>query len=111
MWPSWSAWTAPKLLSACSRASTRSGCVVVTVVGRGAAGAAPLHWQFLEVELVDVLDRERVRRSENDLRTAVGPLDDRVLAELARLELLADGAGDRALGERRDRVAREVPEI
>src|SRR5207302_9749158 len=73
--------------------------------GRGAPITA------LEVELVDVLDREGERRPENHLRPAVWALDDRVLAELAGGERLADLARDAAVGQRGDRVAREVPEI
>ena len=46
-----------------------------------------------------------------DLRLSVRALDDLVRAELAGLERLADLAGDLAVGERGDRVAREVAEV
>src|SRR6266545_3041707 len=113
MSPSSRAWTAPKLFWACSRESSGSGCVVVkTVAVRGAfATRRPPRLLVLELELVDVLDGERKRRSENNLRSLVRAVDDLVLAELAGRERLADLAGDLAVGERRNRVAREIPEV
>src|SRR5437763_1464514 len=113
MSPSSSACAAPKLFWACSRKSTGSGCVVVIVVvqrGRRVA-RRPLVPLLLEVELVDVLDREGERRPEDHLRPSVRALDDLVRAELAGLERLADLARDRPFGERGDRVAREVAEV
>src|SRR5881397_1259465 len=125
MWPSSSACTAPKLFCACSTTSTGSGFaaelkVLLTVEsarasetppgGREPPGAAP-HHPGLELELVDVRDVEDEGRSEDHLRASVRALDDGVRPELARLELLADLAGDVARGDRGDRVAREVPEI
>src|SRR5262249_60005301 len=65
----------------------------------------------LELELVDVLDRERERRSEHDLRLAVRPPDDDVVPELAGLERLADLARDLPVRHRGNRVAREVSEV
>src|SRR5664279_2655224 len=113
MSPSSRACTAPKLFWACSRKSTGAGCVCVTIVASG--GGAPRCDTpppvCLEVELVDVLDGERVRRPEDHLRPPVRALEDLVGAELAGLERLADLALDGAVGERGDRVAREVPEI
>src|SRR5580765_3576326 len=91
------AWTAPKLLYACSRASTRSGCVSGTIVhvkGRRERGAPSTD---LELEPVDVLNGEGVRRSQDHLRPLVRAVDDRVLAELASLELLSHLARDRAV--------------
>src|SRR5712691_11628071 len=112
MSPSSSACTAPKLFSACSSESTGSECVVVTMVLEEAPRcAAPPRLRALEVELVDVLDREGERRPEDHLRLPVRAFDDLVLAELAGRERLADLARDRALGECGDRVARQVPEI
>src|SRR5213595_1174930 len=102
MSPSANARTAPKLFSACSSDSSGSDDAVSTVFQSNGAppqGGAPLH---LEVELVDVLDRERERRAEDDLRAAVRALDDVVRADLA---------GDRALRERGDCAARQVPEV
>src|SRR5437763_4277526 len=113
MSPSSRACTAPKLFSACSRTSTGSGSVVVTWswYGDAAEAAPPSSRSLLEVELVHVLDRERERRPEDHLRLPVRAIDDRVRAELAGLERLADLARDGALGKRGDRVAREVPEV
>src|SRR4249919_3467708 len=116
MSPSSSAWTAPKLFWACSRASMGSGCEVVTIVGwnirkRSPAGAELLFRWSLELELVDVLDRERVGRSEDHLRPLVGAEHDLVRPELAGLERLADLARDLAVREGGDRVAREVSQI
>src|SRR6266508_3970671 len=115
MSPSSSACTAPKLFSACSRASTGSGCVVVKAIacsmGAPRDAAPPSSRWLLEVELVDVLDVEDERRSEDHLRTLVRAVDDLVGAELAGLERLADLARDGAFGERRNRVAGEVPEV
>src|SRR5882724_7520270 len=113
MSPSSRAWTAPKLFWACSRESSGSGCVVVKAVAvRGAfATRRPPRLLVLELELVDVLDRERKRRSENNLWPLVRAVDDLVLAELAGRERLADLAGDLAVRERHNRVAREIPEV
>src|SRR4029453_4751214 len=113
MTPSSSAWTAPKLFWACSRESTGSGCVVVTARTEGAPQpcGAPSSCSFLELELVDVLDREREGRAENPLRPPVRAPDDLVPAELAGRVLLADLARDLAVREGRDRVAGGVPEI
>src|SRR5262245_33821787 len=111
MSPSRRAWTAPKLFCACSRARTGSGCVSVTIVhmkGRRERGAPSTN---LELELVDVLNGERVRRSQDHLRPLVRAVDDRVLAELAGLELLSHLARDRAVREGRDCVACQVPEV
>src|SRR6267378_5940025 len=65
----------------------------------------------LELELVDVRLVEDERRSEDHLGLPVRALDDLVAAELAGLERLADLARDVTGRDRRDRVAREVPEI
>src|SRR5262245_28587463 len=111
MSPSSSARTAPKLFWACSRESTGSGCVVVNCSHRGGAARRPLGSLVLELELVDVLDRERERRAENHLRPPVRSSDDLVLAELAGRVRLADLARDLAVRERRDRVAGEIPEV
>src|SRR3954470_23017671 len=73
--------------------------------------ATPPSPVVLELELVDVLEREGIRRAENHLRLLIRTVDDRVAAELAGLERLAGLARDRAVGERGDCVAREVPEI
>src|SRR5438067_6775464 len=110
MSPSSSAWTAPKLFRACSSASSGCGCGVDVMEAGSAARGAP-GILVLELELVDVLDRERVRRPEDHLRPLVGAVDDLVLPELACREGLTNLAGDLPLGERGDRVAREIPEI
>src|SRR5207248_2277216 len=109
MSPSTSARTAPKLFSACSRARIGFSLATFVEAERGAAKRRPLF--ALEVELVDVLDREGERRPENHLRPAVRAIDDLVVAELAGRERLADLARDLALGQRDDRVAREVTEV
>src|SRR5204863_5228443 len=93
------------------RESTGSGCVVVNARSEEAPREAAPPLPVLEVELVDVFDRERERRPENHLRSFVRASDDVVLAELAGREGLADLAGDLAVGECRDRIARQIPEI
>src|SRR4051812_18244127 len=65
----------------------------------------------LEVELRHVRLVEDERRPEDHLRPLVRPEDDLVGAELARLERLADLAGDLLVGDRRDGVAGQVPEV
>src|SRR3954452_18008249 len=84
---------------------------VVTTEGEEGRRAVRRPSEFLELELVDVLDRERVRRSKDDLRLPIRALDDHVVAELAGLERLTDLARDLAAGERGDSVAGEVPEV
>src|SRR5262249_24532866 len=111
MSPSSSARTAPKLFWACSRARSGAESVDVIVVSEGRRCRRPSRRGRLELELVDVRNRERVRRPEDYLRALVGAVDDRVLAELAGRERLADLPGDLALRERRNGVASEVPEI
>src|SRR5215510_10880152 len=112
MWPSASAWTAPKLFSACSREMTGAGSVVVTIAGwrrgRRESRRPPVG---LELELVDVLDGEHVRRTQDHLRPLVWAEDDLVRPELACLERLADLARDLAVRERRDRVSGEIAEV
>src|SRR5919204_1995220 len=99
MTPSSSAWTAPKLFWACSRESTGSGWLVVNarIEGTPHRRGAPSSRSFLELELVDVLDREREGRAENHLRPPVRTLDDLVLAELAGLVRLPHLARDLAV--------------
>src|SRR4249919_34262 len=110
--PSSSARTAPKLFWACSRESTGAGGVVGTsVANEGAPRSAAPPLPVLELELVDVLDVEDERRPEDRLGLPVRAFDDRVRAELAGFELLADLARDRALGERGDGVPRQVAEV
>src|SRR5436309_1225048 len=113
MSPSSSACTAPKLFFACSGVSSGSeGVVVKVVMLKGAPRDTALPSPTaLEVELVDVLDVEDERRPEDDLRLPVRAVDDVVRAELAGFERLADLARNGAVGERGDRVAREVPEV
>src|SRR5581483_8840853 len=107
-----SARTAPKLLSACSRRRTGSAADTDTRFfkwsGRRVA-AAPR--TSSEVELGHVRLVEGERRAEDHLRPPVRPLHDRVAAELAGLELLADLARDLLRGDRRHRVPGEVAEI
>src|SRR5215218_5430222 len=62
---------------------------------------------FLEIELVDVVLGECRQRPQHDL--AVGA--DRVVAETARLELLALLAGDAAGDERRGGLAGEIADV
>src|SRR3954453_10604842 len=88
----------------------RCNATSLAVEARGAAIAAP-RGPWLELQIVDVLDFEGVRRAEDDLRLPVRALHDLVLAELAGGERLADLSGDLAFGERGDRVAAEVAEI
>src|SRR5262245_44230323 len=96
MSPSSSACTAPKLFCACS--SERIGAPPVRSAP-SCAGLTCASVNPLEVELVDVLDRERVRRPQDHLRPLVRSQRDLVRAELAGLERLADLARDRALGQ------------
>src|SRR4029077_14639712 len=85
--------------------------IVTTKRGEGRRAKSGAPRRVLELELVDVLDVERVRRSEDDLRLAVRAPDDHVVAEFPGLEGMTDLAGDRAVGKRGDRVAGEVPEV
>src|SRR3954451_5313967 len=62
---------------------------------------------ILEVVVVDVVGVERRRWAEDHLAV----LAYRAIAELARLELLALGAGDLARRERRRRVRRQVAQL
>src|ERR671935_190425 len=107
--PSASACTAPKLFCACS--SERIGVFVVTILrARGRRVATPRALvSYLEVELVDVLDREGERRPEDHLRPLVRTVDDLVLAELAGGEGLADPAGDLAVVACRDCAGLSLP--
>jgi len=79
------AWTAPKLFCVLRERGSGSGCVVVkTVAGEGAlAIARPPRLLVLELELVDVLDRERKRRPRITCGRLSGPLMILLLAELA----------------------------
>src|SRR3954451_8876715 len=96
MSPSSSAWTAPKLFCACSRERTGAAVGCVTRKNGGSVASDAPSGGSLELELVHVLDRERVRGSQNDLRPLVRSRDDHVVPQLAGLERLADLAGDRA---------------
>src|SRR5438045_5759338 len=111
MSPSSRARTAPKLFCACSSESMGPEGDVVTIVAEAGAARSGAPPPVLEVEVVDVLDGERERRSENHLRPLVRAPDDVVLAELSGRERLADLARDLAVGKRRDRVPREVAEV
>lgn len=69
---------------------------------------SPSEHSELQVCAASCSDRGRVRRQNEDAITLCEPSDQKILAQLGRLYVLADGAGGHAAGEVASRVAVEA---